>query len=246
MPRYKLILEYDGSPFVGWQRQTNGLSVQEVVETALNAVCGESPTIRGAGRTDSGVHACGQVAHVDLEREWRVDVLRDAVNAHIRPQPIAVIVAMAVADDFDARHSAVRRHYEYRLFNRRAPLTLQRDRAWLVKRKLDAGAMHEAAQILVGRHDFSTFRDSECQAESPIRTLERFDVMKDGDLVLMTLSARSFLHRQVRSMVGSLEHVGSGRWTADDLRRALEARDRTRCGTVAPAAGLYLVSVDYR
>ena len=246
MPRYKLILEYDGSPFVGWQRQTNGLSVQEVVETALNAVCGEAPTIRGAGRTDSGVHASGQVAHVDLEREWRVDVLRDAVNAHIRPQPIAVIVAMAVADDFDARHSAVRRHYEYRLFNRRAPLTLQRDRAWLVKRKLDAGAMHEAAQILVGRHDFSTFRDSECQAESPIRTLERFDVMKDGDLVLMTLSARSFLHRQVRSMVGSLEHVGSGRWTADDLRRALEARDRTRCGTVAPAAGLYLVSVDYR
>lgn len=246
MPRYRLILEYDGSPFVGWQRQTNGLSVQEVVETALKGVCGEAPTIRGAGRTDAGVHASGQVAHVDLSRAWRPDVLRDAVNAHMRPHPVAVTAAMVAADDFDARHSAVRRHYEYRLINRRAPLTLQRDRAWLVKRKLDAGAMHEAAQILVGRHDFSTFRDSECQAESPIRTMERFDVMKDGDLILMTLSARSFLHRQVRSMVGSLEHVGSGRWTADDLRRALEARDRTWCGTVAPAAGLYLMSVDYR
>jgi tRNA pseudouridine38-40 synthase len=246
MPRYKLTLEYDGTSFVGWQRQANGLSVQEVVETALHAVCGESPTIRGAGRTDSGVHARGQVAHVDLARAWRPDVLRDAINAHMRPRPVAVTIVAAAAEDFDARHSAVRRHYEYMLINRRAPLTLARDRAWLVKRKLDAGAMHEAAQILVGRHDFSTFRDSECQAESPIRTLERFDVMKDGDLILLKLSARSFLHRQVRSMVGSLEHVGSGRWTNDDLRRALEARDRTWCGTVAPAAGLYLVGVDYR
>ena len=245
MPRYKLIIEYDGSPFVGWQRQTNGLSVQEVIETALHAVCGETLTIRGAGRTDAGVHATGQVAHVDLPRDWRPDLLREAVNARMRPHPVAVTIAKTVPDDFEARHSAVRRHYEYRLYNRRAPLTLQRQRAWLVKRKLDAGAMHEAAQILVGRHDFSTFRDSECQAESPVRTLERFEVMKDGDLILMKLSARSFLHRQVRSMVGSLEHVGSGRWTADDLRAALEAQDRTRCGMVAPAAGLYLVCVDY-
>ena len=245
MPRYKLILEYDGTPFVGWQHQANGLSVQEVVETAIAAIVGGKTTIRGAGRTDSGVHASGQVAHVELERDWSADELREAVNAHMRPHPVAVRLACRVADDFDARFSAVRRHYEYRLINRRAPLTLERDRAWLVKRKLDAGAMHEGAQVLVGRHDFSTFRDSECQAESPIRTLERFEVMKDNDLILMKLSARSFLHRQVRSMVGSLEHVGSGKWRIDDLRRALESRDRARCGTVAPAAGLYLVGVDY-
>ncbi len=245
VPRYKLILEYDGTPFVGWQRQTNGLAVQEVVEVALAAVDGTSVKIRGAGRTDAGVHAEGQVAHADLAKEWRPDRLRDAVNAHLRPHPVAVLRADAVPDDFDARHSAIRRHYVYRLLNRRAPLTLQAERAWLIKRKIDAGAMHEAAQVLVGRHDFSTFRDSECQAESPVRTLERFEVMKDGDLVLMRVAARSFLHRQVRSMVGSLEHVGSGKWSADDLRDALEARDRKRCGMVAPAAGLYLVGVDY-
>lgn len=245
MPRYKLTLEYDGTPFVGWQRQANGLSVQEVVETGLAAITGAAPTIRGAGRTDAGVHATGQVAHVDLDRDWRPDKLREALNARMRPHPVAVILAASVDDAFDARHSAVRRHYEYRLCNRRAPLTLQNGRAWLVKRKLDAGAMHEAAQVLVGRHDFSTFRDSECQAASPVRTLERFEVMKDGDLILMKLSARSFLHRQVRSMVGSLEYVGSGKWTSDDLRAALDARDRRRCGMVAPAAGLYLVNVDY-
>ena len=166
----------------------------------------------------------------DLAKDWRPDKLREAVNAHLRPHPVAVLRVDAVAAEFDARHSALRRHYVYRLLNRRAPLTLQAERAWLVKRKLDAGAMHEAAQVLVGRHDFSTFRDSECQAESPVRTLERFEVMKDGDLVLMRCAARSFLHRQVRSMVGSLEHVGSGKWSADDLREALEARDRRRCG----------------
>ena len=245
MPRYKLTIEYDGTPFVGWQRQANGLAVQEVVERALQAISTDPVSIRGAGRTDTGVHARGQVAHADLPREWRPDVLREAVNAHLRPYPVAVILAENVPETFDARHSAVRRHYEYRLFNRRAPLTLQAQRAWLIKRKLDAGAMHEAAQVLVGRHDFSTFRDSECQADSPVRTLERFEVMKDGDLILMRTAARSFLHRQVRSMVGSLEQVGSGRWTAADLQDALEARDRRRCGTVAPAAGLYLVGVDY-
>ena len=245
MPRYKLLLEYDGTPFVGWQRQRNGLAVQEVVEIALAAVDGGPVTIRGAGRTDAGVHAEGQVAHADLAKDWRPDKLREAVNAHLRPHPVAVLRVDAVTGEFDARHSAIRRHYVYRLLNRRAPLTLQAQRAWLVKRKLDAGAMHEAAQVLIGRHDFSTFRDSECQAESPVRTLERFEVMKDGDLVLMRIAARSFLHRQVRSMVGSLEHVGSGKWSADDLRAALEARDRRRCGMVAPAAGLYLVGVDY-
>lgn len=245
MPRYKLTIEYDGGPFVGWQRQANGLAVQEAIETAITAVTGEARRIQGAGRTDAGVHATGQVAHVDLVRDWRGDVLRDATNAHLRPHPVAIVRAEPVADDFDARFSAVRRHYEYHLLARRAPLTLQRGRVWLVKRRLDVGLMHEAAQILVGRHDFSTFRDSECQAESPVRTLERFDVTKDGDLVLVRLSARSFLHRQVRSMVGSLEHVGAGRWSPNDLRDALEARDRRRCGMVAPADGLYLVRVDY-
>ena len=246
MPRFKLTLEYDGTRYVGWQRQANGLAVQEILERALHAVSGEEVTVRGAGRTDAGVHATGQVAHIDLARRaWRPDVLREALNAHLRPHPVAVLLAEPAPDEFDARHSALRRHYLYRLINRRAPLTLEADRAWLIKRRIDAGAMHEAAQILLGRHDFSTFRDSECQAESPIRTLERFDVMKQGDLILMKVSARSFLHRQVRSMVGSLEHVGSGRWRAADLRDALEARDRARCGTVAPAAGLYLVGVDY-
>lgn len=246
MPRFKLTLEYDGTRYVGWQRQANGLAVQEVLETALHAISGETVTVRGAGRTDAGVHATGQVAHVDLHRRaWRPDVLREALNAHLRPHPVAVTLAEPVADEFDARHSAIRRHYTYRMVNRRAPLTLEADRAWLIKRRIDAGAMHEAAQILVGRHDFSTFRDSECQAASPVRTLDSFEVTKQGDLVVMKVSARSFLHRQVRSMVGSLEHVGSGRWRAADLRAALEACDRARCGMVAPAAGLYLVGVDY-
>ena len=245
MPRYKLTVEYDGTPFVGWQRQSNGLAVQEVLECALAAISGGAVATRGAGRTDAGVHATGQVAHADLPRPWRPDLLREAVNAHLRPHPVAVVLAETAPDSFDARHSAVRRTYLYRLLNRRAPLTLERHRAWLVKRRLEAGAMHEAAQVLVGRHDFSTFRDSECQANSPVRTLERFDVAKDGDALLITVAARSFLHRQVRSMVGSLAQVGAGRWGAADLRGALEARDRARCGTVAPAAGLYLVGVDY-
>ena len=246
MPRFKLTLEYDGTPFVGWQRQANGLAVQEVVERGLLALTGAHVTVRGAGRTDAGVHATGQVAHADLARDWRPDVIRDAVNAHTRPHPIAVIGVEAVADTFDARFSAIRRHYRYRLVNRRAPLTLAADRAWLVKRRLDADAMHRAAQGLVGRHDFSTFRDSECQAESPVRTLEHFAVTRGADdLIEIAVAARSFLHRQVRSMGGSLEQVGAGTWSADDLRDALEARDRRRCGQVAPAAGLYLVAVDY-
>ena len=245
MPRYKLVLEYDGTPFVGWQRQENGLAVQEVVERALAAVSGGEVPIRGAGRTDAGVHATAQVAHADLPREWSPFSLGEALNAHMRPQPVSVVQVEPVAEDFDARFSAIRRHYRYRLRNRRAPLTLEAGRAWLVKRKLDADAMHVAAQVLVGLHDFSTFRDSECQADSPVRTLERFDVAHDGDLIVLSVAARSFLHRQVRSMVGSLEHVGAGRWSVADLRDALDARDRRRCGQVAPAAGLYLVGVDY-
>lgn len=245
MPRFKLTIEYDGAPYVGWQRQANGFSVQEAIESALQAVSGDEAALRGAGRTDAGVHAKGQVAHVDLAKNWRPDVLRDALNAHLRPEPIAILLTERVADAFDARFSAVRRHYLYRIVNRRAPLTVERGRAWLVKRKLNEEAMRKAAARLIGRHDFSTFRASECQAESPVRTLDRLDVARIGDEIHIRASARSFLHTQVRSMVGSLEYVGAGKWSADDLAAALEARDRKRCGMVAPAAGLYLMQVDY-
>ncbi len=245
MPRYKLLIEYDGASFVGWQRQANGLGVQEAIEIALSAFCGERAAIRGAGRTDAGVHARGQVAHADLVKAWRAEVLRDALNAYLRPLPVAVLKAERVEENFDARFSAVRRHYLYKITNRRAPLTLEAGQRWLVRRKLDAGAMHEAAQMLLGRHDFTTFRDSECQAESPLRTLERLDVARADEEIHIFAAARSFLHRQVRSMVGSLEHVGSGKWSVADLVAALEARDRRRCGMVAPPDGLYLMQVDY-
>lgn len=245
MPRYKLTIEYDGRLFVGWQRQKNGLSVQEAVETAFARFCGHAVTIRGAGRTDAGVHALGQVAHADLVRDWDPFVLCEALNAHLRPHNIAVVAITRVSATFDARFSAVRRHYVYRIINRRAPLTLDCGRAWLVKRTLNAGAMHEAAQVLIGLHDFSTFRAAQCQAKSPNRTLEKLDVSKTGNVIEITTSARSFLHHQVRSMVGSLELVGAGKWKAADLRAALESCDRTRCGTVAPADGLYFVAVDY-
>ncbi len=245
MPRFKLTVEYDGTPFVGWQRQANGRSVQGELERAAAALAGSLVAVKGAGRTDAGVHATGQVAHLDLPKDYRTDTVRDALNAHLRPEPIAVLAAEQVADGFDARSSAIRRDYLYRIVNRRPPLALAGTRAWLVKRPLDADAMHEAARVLIGRHDFSTFRDSECQAASPLRTLDRLDVVRTGETIDIHVSARSFLHRQVRSMVGSLEVVGAGKWTAGDLRAALEARDRARCGTVAPAEGLYLVSVAY-
>jgi tRNA pseudouridine38-40 synthase len=245
MPRYKLTVEYDGAPFVGWQRQANGPSVQGAIEAALLALSGAAVVAHGAGRTDAGVHATGQVAHVDLARPWEGRRLREAINAHLAPAPIAVLAAEPVDDSFDARHSAGMRHYVYRIVNRRAPLTLERGRAWLVKRALDAGAMAEAAFILVGRHDFSTFRDSQCQATSPVRTLARHVEAREGDRIELRVSALSFLHRQVRSMVGSLEHVGAGAWSAADLKAALEAADRRRCGQVAPACGLYLAAVDY-
>ena len=245
MPRYKLVIEYDGTAYVGWQRQANGLSVQEVIESALARLDPEPGGLRGAGRTDSGVHASAQVGHVDLSREWRPDKLRDALNAQMRPEKVAILLAEAAPDDFDARFSAKARHYLYRIVNRRAPLTYDFGRAWLVKRRLDSEAMHEAAQLLLGRHDFSTFRDSDCQAENPVRTLDRLDVRRAGDEVHIYASARAFLHRQVRSMVGSLEHVGSGKWSARDLRAALDSCDRARCGQVAPATGLYLIKVDY-
>jgi tRNA pseudouridine38-40 synthase len=245
MPRFKLILEYDGAPFVGWQRQENGLSVQEALEEALAAMTAERATAQGAGRTDAGVHALGQVAHIDLEREWDPFRLGEGLNALLRPRPIAVLNSERVDASFDARRSASARHYLYRIVNRRAPLAVERGRAWPVKPPLDAGAMQEAAQALVGRHDFSTFRDAQCQANSPVRTLDRLDVIRDGNEVQVEASARSFLHRQVRSMVGSLVEVGVGRSSRADLKAALEAADRSRCGPVAPAFGLYLARVDY-
>ena len=245
MPRYKLIIEYDGTPFVGWQAQDNGASVQGVLAEAVAAFAGERVGVSGAGRTDAGVHALGQVAHVDLTKTWDNDTVRDACNFHLRPQPVAVLSAEQVAADFDARFSARRRHYLYRIANRRADLTLDQNRVWRVPRPLDAGAMHEAAQCLIGRHDFTTFRAAECQAKSPVKTLDRLDVTRDGDEVRVVASARSFLHHQVRSMVGSLVHVGDGKWRAGDLADALAARDRAACGQVAPPHGLYLVRVEY-
>ncbi|HEY1943148.1 MAG TPA: tRNA pseudouridine(38-40) synthase TruA [Roseiarcus sp.] len=245
MPRHKLTIEYDGAAYSGWQRQENGASVQQALEEALHALTGERVVVHGAGRTDAGVHAMGQVAHVDLTRAWDGWRLREAVNAHLAGQAVAVLGAEPAADEFDARRSATMRHYVYRIVNRRAPLALDRGRAWRVKRALDAEAMHEAARALIGRHDFSTFRDSQCQAKSPVRTLTRLDVTREGERIEFAVSALSFLHRQVRSMVGSLVEVGLGKWRAADLKAALDAADRSRCGQVAPACGLYLARVDY-
>ena len=245
MPRYKLTIEYDGTPFVGWQMQGVGASVQSVLTEALAGCCNHAVKVAGAGRTDAGVHALGQVAHVDLAKDWRADKLRDAMNAHLRPHPVAVLAAGKVADDFDARFSARKRHYLYRIVNRRADLALERTRAWRVPRRLDADAMHAAAKALNGKHDFTAFRSTECQAKSPVKTLDRLDVTRRGDEVRIETSARSFLHNQVRSMVGSLVLVGDGKWSAADLARVLAARDRAACGPVAPPEGLYLVSVDY-
>jgi len=243
--RYKLIIEYDGAPFRGWQIQADQVSVQGALTAAVERLTGEKVLVQGAGRTDAGVHARGQVAHVDLAREWPTDTVRDALNAHLRPDPVAVLSAERVGDDFNARMSAVKRHYLYRIINRRADLTLDAGHAWRIPRPLDVDAMHEAAQRLVGKHDFTTFRSTECQAKSPLKTLDELNVVRDGEHVHVITSARSFLHNQVRSMVGSLAAVGDGKWTADDLSAALAARDRTACGQVAPPDGLYLMRVDY-
>lgn len=245
MSRYRITLEYDGAPFVGWQAQVNGPSVQARLAAAIAAFSGETVMPRGAGRTDAGVHALGQVAHFDLARQWPAGRVREALNAHLRPDPVAVLDCADVGPDFDARFSARRRHYLYRVINRRAPLSLERGRAWHVPRPLDAGAMHHAAQRLAGRHDFTTFRSVHCQAASPVKTLDAIAVTRSEGEIRFTLCARSFLHNQVRSIVGSLKLVGEGRWTEADLEQALEARDRAACGPIAPAHGLYLVRVDY-
>jgi tRNA pseudouridine38-40 synthase len=245
MPRYKLLIEYDGGPFVGWQAQASGLSVQGVLVTAFEAFCGERVKVAGAGRTDAGVHALGQVAHVDLGKLWDPDTVRDAVTAHLRPHPVVVLAAEQVSETFDARFSATRRHYRYRIVNRRADLALDRGRAWRLPRAIDHAAMQVAAQRLVGRHDFTTFRHIDCQAKSPVKTLDRLDVEREGEELRISATARSFLHSQVRSMVGALAFVGEGRWSADDLSAALAARDRAACAPVAPPEGLYLVRVEY-
>ncbi len=245
MPRYKLTIEYDGAPYCGWQLQATLPSVQGALEAAVQATCGVPTRVHGSGRTDAGVHATGQVAHCDVEKEFRPDKLRDALNAHLRPNPIAVLDAEIVPDTFEARFSARRRHYRYRIVNRRSNLALEVGRVWRVPQRLDSDAMHAAAQRLIGKHDFTTFRDTECQAKSPEKTLDRLDVVRDGDAVTILTSARSYLHSQVRSMVGSLVWVGQGRWSADDLAAALAARNRAACGVVAPPEGLYLVKVDY-
>jgi tRNA pseudouridine38-40 synthase len=245
MPRYKLTIEYDGGPFAGWQAQGSAPTVQARLAEAVAAFCGEEVTVFGAGRTDAGVHARGQVAHLDLARAWDPDTVRDALNQHLKPDPVTVLDAAVAADDFDARFSAVMRTYEYVILSRRARPALLRGRAWHVAVPLDAEAMHAAAQVLVGRHDFTTFRSAQCQAASPVKTLAAIAVARNGELISVTCRARSFLHRQVRSMVGSLKLVGEGRWPHAAIAEALAARDRSACGAVAPAEGLYLVRVDY-
>ncbi len=245
MSRWKLTLEYDGGGFVGWQRQDNGPSIQQALEEAVAKFCGETVTAQGAGRTDAGVHAIGQVAHLDIARETTAETVRDALNFHLKPAPIAVLSVAAVGEDFHARFSATGRSYLYRIVNRRAPLALERGRAWLVGGTLDAAAMHEAAQALIGHHDFTSFRAALCQAASPVKTLDRLDVMRHGPEITVIAEARSFLHHQVRNMVGTLKLVGEGKWRAGDVSRALAARDRAAAGPTAPPDGLYLTGVRY-
>lgn len=245
MPRYRLTLEYDGAPFVGWQRQDNGPSVQGALEDAIEKLSGERVTVTGAGRTDAGVHALGQVAHFDLVKEFEPGKVRDALNYYLRPDPVVVLDSSAVDGEFHARFSATARHYLFRILNRRSPPALEEGKVWHVSPKLDADAMHAAAQALVGQHDFTTFRAAECQAQSPVKTLDRLDVSRRADEIHIQASARSFLHHQIRSFTGTLKLVGEGKWTPRDVADALAARDRARCGPVSPPDGLYLVRVDY-
>lgn len=245
MPRYRLTIEYDGQPYKGFQAQETLPSVQGSIERAVKAFSGQTLRLQAAGRTDTGVHATGQVIHIDLEREWRPEVVRDALNAHLMPEPISIIDAQVAEGDWHARFSATERRYIYRILNRKSPPALDRGKVWHVKKPLDAEAMHDAAQVLIGNHDFTTFRHMQCQAKSPIKTMDVARVWREGEQVLLEFASRSFLHRQVRSMTGTLAEVGIGRWSAGDVKAALEARDRKACGPVAPADGLYLVGVKY-
>jgi tRNA pseudouridine38-40 synthase len=247
MPRYRLDIEYDGAGFAGWQMQEGQPSVQGAIETAITGFSGEAVRIQGAGRTDAGVHATGQVAHVDLAKDWPAKTVMGGINAHLRMagHRVAILRTAAVPETFNARFSATARHYRYRIINRRAPLALELGQAWLVPRFLDADAMQAAADTLLGRHDFTTFRSAHCQAKSPVRTLDRLQVVRNGEAIDFFVSARSFLHNQVRSFVGTLKRVGEGAWTPETVQQALEARDRARCGALAPADGLFLTAVDY-
>lgn len=245
MTRWKITIEYNGGPFVGWQRQDNGSSVQQSLEDAVELLCGETVLVYGAGRTDAGVHALGQVAHFEIEKPLQAAQIRDGLNFHLKKHPISIITAEEAEPDFHARFSAIGRAYRFRILNRRSPPALEAGRVWHVMRPLDAAAMHEAAQCLIGRHDFSSFRTASCQADSPIKTLDRLDVRRLGEEIEIEVAARSFLHNQVRILVGTLEYVGCGKWTAKDVANALAAQDRTAAGPTAPPTGLYLTHVTY-
>jgi tRNA pseudouridine38-40 synthase len=245
MARFKLTIEYDGSGFVGWQRQDNGFAVQQALEEAVTAFSGETPRVFGAGRTDSGVHALGQVGHFDLQGDFTADTVRDALNYHLKNVAVVILEAALVDDDFHSRFSATGRSYTYKIINRRAPPSIDKGHCWWIPAPLDAQAMHEAAQVLIGKHDFSSFRATYCQADSPLKTLNVLQVERQGELILIHGQARSFLHHQMRNFTGSLKWVGTGKWTAADLKTALDARDRRAAGETAPAAGLYLTAVSY-
>ena len=245
MPRFKLTIEYDGTPFVGWQRQPDLPSIQQTIEEAIEAFSGEAAPTQAAGRTDRGVHATGQVIHFDLKRPWEAFRIQQAMNFHLKPHPVVIVASEEVDETFEARFSAKMRYYKYIICNRRPRPVLDWNRVWHVPVPLEAEAMHEAAQCLVGQHDFTTFRAAECQSNSPVKSLDAIDVVSEGERIVISLKARSFLHHQVRSFAGSLKMVGEGKWLAADLKNALEARDRSWCGAMAPAAGLYLVKVEY-
>jgi tRNA pseudouridine38-40 synthase len=245
MPRYRMTIEYDGGPYVGFQAQANGPSVQAALEAAILAFCGQTLRVHAAGRTDTGVHATGQVVHVDLDKDWPAQTVLNALNAHLTREAVSILEAQVAEGDWHARFSANERRYLYRILNRRAPPALDKGKVWHMKKDLDADAMHAAAQALVGLHDFTTFRDMHCQAKSPVKTLDVARVRRVGEEIHLDFEARSFLHRQVRSMTGTLVEVGAGRWTVEDVKAALEAKDRRECGPVAPADGLYLVGVGY-
>ncbi|MCW9034533.1 MAG: tRNA pseudouridine(38-40) synthase TruA [Rhodospirillales bacterium] len=247
MPRYKITIEYDGTGLVGWQRQDNGFSVQQALEQALAKLSPreEPPVVYGAGRTDAGVHALGQVAHFDLKGDYTADKVRDGINYHIRPNKVSVLKAEVVDEEFNSRFDANERAYLYRILNRRPPAPLKQGQVWEVKVPLDATAMHEAAQVLVGNHDFTTFRASVCQAQSPVKTLDMINITEEGEEIHVRVRARSFLHHQVRNIVGTLKLVGEGNWTKEDVKNALEAKNRIAGGPTAPAYGLYLTEVVY-
>ncbi len=245
MPRYRLTIEYDGRPFMGWQRQAHGATVQAAIEDAFGEFAGETPTLFGCGRTDSGVHALGQVAHVDLQRDFTPFRLSEALNAKLRPHPIAILECAQVSEDFHARFDCRARAYRYVIRNRRAPLTLTTGREWRVPQQLDEAAMHAASQHLIGKHDFTTFRAAQCQAKSPIKTMSHLAVRREGDRIIVDAEAPSFLHHQIRSITGCLAMVGDGRWTPEDMKQALLARDRSRLGLNAPPDGLYFVCATY-